>query len=93
MRWDITGCANPWDEFIQSDSLTTNEYHQIIFDYLSIHVIDVKQVTSYHDSSKVELCYACHCKTGDVILITLSNNDKSKLKCLAKSNQFDLEFY
>ena len=34
------------------------------------------------DSSKVELCYACHCKTGTVISVTATRGDRRKLKKL-----------
>ena len=34
MRWDLTGCSNPWDSQINLDTFTTEAYHQGIYDYL-----------------------------------------------------------
>ena len=93
MRWDLTGCSNPWDDHIHLDTFTTEGYTQGIYDYLTAQGIEVNYVTSEFDSSKVELCLACHCKTGEVIIINLPKKEKRKLKRLAGNNQFDLEFY
>ncbi len=93
MRWDLTGCFNPWDSQIILDTFTTEGYHQAIFDYLSAENIQVNYISSEFDSSKVELCLACFCKTGEIILINIPKRDKSKLKRLEGKNQFNLEFY
>tara|TARA_B100001287_G_C22586348_1_gene483450 strand:+ start:109 stop:471 length:363 start_codon:yes stop_codon:yes gene_type:complete len=93
MRWDLTGCFNPWDSEITLDTFTTEAYHQGIYDYLSAENIAVNYISSEFDSSKVELCFACHCKTGEIILINIAKNDKRKLKRLEGNNQFNLEFY
>ena len=93
MRWDLTGCSNPWDSQINLDTFTTEAYHQGIYDYLSSENIQVNYISSEFDSSKVELCFACHCKTGEIILINIPKRDKRKLKRLEGNNQFNLEFY
>ena len=93
MRWDLTGCSNPWDSHINLDTFTTEGYNQGIYDYLTAEGIEVNYVSSEFDSSKVELCYACHCKTGEVIIISIPKKEKRKLKKLAGNNQFNLEFY
>ena len=93
MRWDLTGCSNPWDSHINLDTFTTEEYNQGIYDYLTAEGIEVNYVSSEFDSSKVELCYACHCKTGEVIIISIPKKEKRKLKKLAGNNQFNLDFY
>ena len=93
MRWDLTGCSNPWDSHINLDTFTTEGYNQGIYDYLTAQGIEVNYVSSEFDSSKVELCYACHCKTGEVITISIPKKEKRKLKKLAGNNQFNLEFY
>ena len=93
MRWHLTGCSNPWDSHIQLDTFTTEGYNQGIYDYLTAQGIEVNYVSSEFDSSKVELCYACHCKTGEVIIISIPKKEKRKLKKLAGNNQFNLEFY
>ena len=93
MRWDLTGCSNPWDSEITLDTFTTEAYHQGIYDYLMAENIAVNNISSEFDSTKVELCYACHCKTGEIILINISKSDKRKLQRLENNNQFNLEFY
>ena len=93
MRWDLTGCSNPWDSHINLDTFTTEGYNQGIYDYLTAEGIEVNYVSSEFDSSKVELCYACHCKTVEVIIISIPKKEKRKLKKLAGNNQFNLEFY
>ena len=93
MHWDETGCSNPWDNFITLDSLTLEEYHQGINDYLISEGITVNYISSKLDSSKIELCLACHCKTGRVITINILKEDERKLKQLNGNNQFGLSFY
>ena len=93
MRWDLTGCSNPWDSQINLDTFTTEGYHQGIYDYLSSENIQVNYISSEFDSSKAEVCLACHCKTGEIILINIPKRDKSKLKRLLNNNQFNLEIY
>ena len=93
MRWDLTGCSNPWDSQINLDTFTTEGYHQGIYDYLSLENIQVNYISSEFDSSIVEVCLACHCKTGEIILINIPKRDKRKLKRLEGNNQFNLEIY
>ncbi|MFL2570962.1 MAG: hypothetical protein ACJ0QL_03685 [Parvicellaceae bacterium] len=93
LRWDQTGCANPWDEHIDLDTFTTEGYQQGIYDYLTNEGITVNYISSSFDSSKVELCLACHCKTGEVFEINIPKKDKRKLKRLGRNSQFELAFY
>tara|TARA_B100001287_G_C22496330_1_gene441384 strand:+ start:242 stop:601 length:360 start_codon:yes stop_codon:yes gene_type:complete len=93
MHWDETGCSNPWESFITLDSFTLEGYHQGIHDYLTAEDINVNYISSELDSSKIELCFACHCKTGKVITINIPKGDKQKLKRLSGNNQFGLAFY
>ena len=93
MRWDLTGCSNPWDSQINLDTFTIEGYYQEIYDYLTAESIGVNYISSEFDSSKVELCLACHCKTGEIILINIPKRDKRKLKRLQSNNRFNLEFY
>ena len=93
MRWDLTGCSNPWDSEITLDTFTTEAYHQGIYDYLMAENIAVNYISSEFDSSIVEVCLACFCKTGEIILINIPKRDKRKLKGLENNNQFNLEFY
>ena len=93
MHWDETGCSNPWDNFITLDTFTTEAYHQGINDYLTSEGITVNYISSELDSSKMEFCLACHCKTGNVITINIPKRDKRKLKRLSGNSQFGLVFY
>tara|TARA_Y100000389_G_C17033881_1_gene304766 strand:+ start:186 stop:548 length:363 start_codon:yes stop_codon:yes gene_type:complete len=93
MRWDLTGCSNPWDSQINLDTFTTDGYHQGIYDYLMAENISVNYISSEFDSLKVELCLACFCKTGEIILVNIPKRDRRKLKRLEISNQFNLAFY
>jgi hypothetical protein len=93
MRWDLTGCSNPWDSQITLDTFTTEGYQQGIYEYLTAESIEVNYISSEFDSLKVELCLACHCKTGEIILINIVKSDKRKLKRLEENRQFNLEFY
>ncbi len=93
MRWDLTGCFNPWDNYFNLDTFSNEGYNAGIISYLSEEGIDVNYITSEFDSSKVELCYACHCKTGTVITVNIPIRDKRKLKNLVPNNQFNLSFY
>ena len=93
LRWDQTGCSNPWDEHIDLDTFTVEAYQQGILDYLNYEGITVNYISTEFDSSKIELCYACHCKTGEVIEINIPKKDKRKLKRLCSNNQFGLAFY
>jgi hypothetical protein len=93
MRWDLTGCFNPWDNHFSLDTFSNEGYNEGVYDYLTSEGVDVNYITSEFDSSKVELCFACHCKTGTVIIINIPTKDRRKLKNLAPNNQFDLNFY
>ena len=62
MRWDLTGCFNPWHNFFSLDTFSTEGYNAGVYDFLYEEGIDINYITSEFDSSKVELCYACHCK-------------------------------
>ena len=93
MRWDLTGCSNPWDDYFSLDTFSTEGYNAGVYEYLSDEGIDVNYITSEFDSSKVEFCLACHCKTGTIIIINVPTKDRRKLKNLAPNNQFDLSFY
>ena len=86
MRWDLTGCSKPWDSQINLDTFTTEGYFQGIYDYLMAENIQVNYISSEFDSSKVELCLSCHCKTGEIIVINFDKCDKRKLKRLENNN-------
>ena len=80
--FDETGCSNPWDDYYSADTLSTEALSETIYAFLSDEGIDVESVEIGFDSSKVELCYACHCKTGTVISVTATRGDRRKLKKL-----------
>ena len=91
MRWDLTGCSNPWDSEISWDTFTTEGYHKGIYDYIMAENIAVNYISSEFDSSTIELCLACHCKTGEILLINIAKSDKRKIKRLENNKQCKLE--
>ena len=93
MRWDLTGCSNPWDDHFSLATFSTDSYNAGIYNFLTEEGIAVNNIKSEFDSSKVELCYACHCKTGTIIIVNISTKNRKKLKKLVTNNQFDLSFY
>tara|TARA_B100001109_G_C18762443_1_gene426708 strand:- start:587 stop:868 length:282 start_codon:yes stop_codon:yes gene_type:complete len=93
MRLDLTGCFNSWDNYFSQDTFLNEYYNAGVFDYLYKEGLDVNYITSEFDSSKVELCYACHCKTGTIITVNIPIKNKRKLKSLVPNNQFNLSFY
>ena len=80
--YDETGCLNPWDDHYVEDSFTLESLSEAIHAFLTDENISVESVEIGFDSSKVELCYACHCKTGRVISVTATRGDRRKLKKL-----------
>jgi hypothetical protein len=80
--FDETGCSNPWDDSHSADTSSLEALNETIHAFLIDEGIDVESVEIGFDSSKVELCYACHCKTGRVISVKATRSDKRKLKKL-----------
>ena len=85
LYWDQTGCSNPWNDYISLDSFTVEAYHEGINDYLTEQDITVYSISSELDSTIIQLCLACHCKTGRVIKVEISSGKRRKMK--------DLGFY
>lgn len=90
--WDETGCSDPWLDFYTSDTFSQEAQRKALEDYLLSKNIELISLDSQFDSSKIELCLACHCKTGKVFELIIPNNDKRKIKNLG-INQFNLHFY
>ena len=80
--FDETGCSNPWDDYLSADTSSLEALNETIHAFLIDEGIDVESVEIGFDSSKVELCYACHCKTGRVFSVTATRGDRRKLKKL-----------
>ena len=80
--FDETGCLNPWDDHYVEDSFSVEALSEAIHAFLTDEKISVESVEIGFDSSKVELCYACHCKTGRVISVNARRRDRRKLKKL-----------
>tara|TARA_B100001115_G_C15771786_1_gene378777 strand:+ start:685 stop:1026 length:342 start_codon:yes stop_codon:yes gene_type:complete len=80
--FDETGCLNPWDDDYSADTFSIEALSETIHTFLIDEGIDVESVEIGFDSSKVELCYACHCKTGRVISVKATRGDRRKLKKL-----------
>ena len=90
--WDETGCSDPWLDFYSTDTFSQEAQNNAIRDYLLSENIELISLSHEYDSSKVEFCLACHCKTGKVFELIVPKNDKRKMKKLGL-NQFDLHFY
>ena len=90
--WDETGCSDPWLDFYSTDTFSQEAQNNAIRDYLLSENIELISLSHEYDSSKVEFCLACHCKTGKVFELIVPKNDKRKMKNLG-IDQFDLHFY
>lgn len=90
--WDETGCSDPWLDFYSADTFSQEAQNNAIRDYLLSENIELISLSHEYDSSKVEFCLACHCKTGKVFELIVPKNDKRKMKNLG-IDQFDLHFY
>lgn len=90
--WDETGCSDPWLDFYSTDTFSQEAQNNAIRDYLLSENIELISLSHEYDSSKLEFCLACHCKTGKVFELIVPKNDKRKMKNLG-INQFDLHFY
>ena len=90
--WDETGCSDPWLDFYTADTFSQEAQNNAIRDYLLSENIELISLSHEYDSSKVEFCLACHCKTGKVFELIVPKNDKRKMKNLG-IDQFDLHFY
>ena len=83
--FDETGCSDPWVGSFVPDTFTLDTYKEQIELFLNSENIEVNSIVFDFDSNKVELCYACHCKTGRVIKVEISSGKRRKMK--------DLRFY
>ena len=81
-KYDITGCANFWDKHYTADTFSLEALNNTIHDFLATENIEVNYIEFEFDSTKVELCYACHCKTGTVVVVNTSCKNKRKMKRL-----------
>ena len=90
--WDETGCSDPWLDFYSTDTFSQEAQNNAIRDYLLSENIELISLSHEYDSSKLEFCLACHCKTGKVFELIVPKNDKRKMKNLG-IDQFDLHFY
>ena len=80
--FDETGCSNPWDEYYSVDTFSIDALSETIRAFLIDEGIGAESIDIGFDSSKVELCYACHCTTGRVISVKATRGDRRKLKNL-----------
>jgi hypothetical protein len=80
--FDETGCSNPWDSYYQSDTFSLEALRESIEVYFQDENIPINSVDFDFDSSKIELCYACHCTTGRIIVVNAPRNQKRKMKQL-----------
>lgn len=77
--WDETGCADPWK---QNSDDTEEERKAEIKRYLENQNVKVKRIEFEFDQAKQQLCYACHCTTGRVIIVKVAWSDEQIMKKL-----------
>ena len=80
--FDATGCSNPWDRYYVVDTFSYEHLRFAINDFLVDENIMVNSIGFDFDSTKVELCFACHCKTGNIVIVNVESGKKSKMKNL-----------
>jgi hypothetical protein len=80
--FDAIGCDNPWDNYYTADTFSYEHLRFAINGFLTDENIDVNSIEIDFDSTKMELCYACHCKTGTVIIVNVESGKKWKMKNL-----------
>ena len=78
--FDETGCSNPWDSYYVADTFSLEALRESIEVYFQDENIPINSVDFDFDSSKIELCYACHCKTGRIIIVNAPRYKKRKMK-------------
>ena len=78
-----TGCLNPWDDYYAADTFSYEALSQTINNFLITENIEVNSIEFDFDSTIIELCYACHCKTGRIIVASVSSGNKQKMKKLS----------
>lgn len=81
-HFDVMGCSNPWDSYYTADTFSYEHLEYAINAYLTDENIEVNSITFDFDSTKMELCFACHCKTGSVVIVNVKSGKKSKMKKL-----------
>lgn len=77
--WDETSCADPWKQ--DSDD-TEEERKESIENYLGEQNVKVENIKFEFDSTRIQLCEACHCTTGRIIIVKVSWYDKRKMRKL-----------
>lgn len=77
--WDQTGCSDPWNT---SSNNSKEEVHQAVEDYLSKEGVRGAKVVSITANGTQEECFACNCRTGNRINVTVPLNQKSKMLAL-----------
>lgn len=77
-----TGCNNPWQDFYTADTFSQGAVLESIERFLSHERINYQQVSMTVDSSQMQFCYACHCQTGNVVVVEASTACQNKLRNL-----------
>lgn len=86
--WDESGCADYWGDSVEGESVVT-----IISRYLKTKGVTILKFSIDFDTSKVEYCMACHCKTGRVYSVVVPASEKSKMRDLHFYHEEDFRTY
>lgn len=79
---DEVGCNNPWDSYYTVDSFSIAALEQSIYSMLQDNQIKDATLSLESDSSKVQLCYACHCTTGRIVVVRTRQANAAALRKL-----------
>ena len=82
LYFDETGCANPWDSYYEADSFSLEALEQSIYRMLIDKQIKDAAVHFDFDSTKIQLCLACHCTTGRIIEVQTTQTNNTTLRRL-----------
>jgi hypothetical protein len=82
LYFDETGCSNPWDSYYEADSFSLAALEQSIYRMLQDYQIQDATVRFDFDSTKIQLCLACHCTTGRIVVVHTTQANRLALRRL-----------
>ena len=74
-----TGCADKWEAGANDSD---KEVIDAVSSYLTDHSIQFDRIMVGYDSSLYESCKSCFCRTGKVILVYSSLEEKAKMSAI-----------
>jgi hypothetical protein len=74
-----TWCANPWSI---NSSATEAEVKASVTAYLETEKVDIETITIEPNTSATVNCEACHCLSGNTIIVTIMEKYEEKIEAL-----------